>query len=1108
MADLLREVKPAKKVQSNIEKFESLTLNENKQRSRSNSRARTKPIIEVEPEIEPVPLLTAVSSKLIEKPVDQIADTRYALAPAKPAAPTHKRHDSTVFIQKDYLKDNAPPSLFDDARDILKCQPGLEDIEAVVVYIQYGIDRQHDFNIKLTGPKSSQLVRVLVTTTIPDLWPNLSRSKLDGSAKRMRETLLQALFSVTGLEALLEQIRFHTRSSVDNNPEVLGTYVDFLSNLLEGSEIVLRFLSDTMTLYDKEVQRRLFWQSILSLLAGSKVLSSTGSIPNTVAETGSSLNVRDWLLNGEDYSKWLARNIVKASIELNPKETRVWSNLSQLLKRGLSLGYRDVFVSKVYTSLLLGSVVLWSPLHRLIQGLPSHDQKVLFDCILNDLSRTYFKNSQHLPPSTTDPTTARAIAGSAALIHGLTSHNEYLLECAVDWVSASSGPDCRGCGIRRALLAVLAQSQGNLERILESTLTVFSNKRQIQHAATTQQEHIAQTILLVIGYMHRQSPPSLKQDPIPSLIMNTVSNRLSSSVPRIRILGMIVGVGLSECVDEPGKVMNFDVEEMETEEVKELLALTTVKDSIGDVQDLKTTGAPFEEQTPSRKRKIVAPRSPKSKKPKPTSKVITIEEVSSSSDSEDDLVPYAKPVDDPEDSDEDPTLIKRDKPRPPIYIIDLIKQLQSSSDKLDVISLALKTATGLIKRKAGFGTELSDNIHSLASALINLQDGMSEPEHQQQRLDALIACLVARPEQMGKYLSNTYFDGDFSLAQRSTLLIAIGMGARQLAGFTDTTTAPGEPLDLFPSQRLPTHLQPKPISNQQNPPTSTSRKQNQKQKQKHHPPTNPISALANNATLSTIRPLALAAASTTTESGRAPDILKIAHTTRTSSSLSQTRTKQQQQQATQPQRTKPIPRNIHAILANNIYIPLTIPLTALLSYTTTATRQTSTSTSTLLLHPTVLILHLQTLTLTLHTLGPPGLSPPQIFTTITHETLSLLTALAHHPNRSRTIHDPTVLPAALSLLLALLDITVEIGVSAQERLLGADLGDQVAELVRWVGALEGMRGGGGSGSVPAPTTATENGGVAWTVLAAGVQVRWYEMGRRFQGRMLGLEVDD
>ena len=524
--------------------------------------------------------------------------------------------------------------------------------------------------------------------------------------------------------------------------------------------------------------------------------------------------------------------------------------------------------------------------------------------------------------------------------------------------------------------------------------------------------------------------------------------------------------------------MDFHVEEMETDEVKELLALTTIEDSIGDVHDLKKLlNAPVDVQTSSRKRKIAAQKLSKPKKPEPTSKVMTIEEVSSSSDSEDDLVPYAKPPDDPEDSDEDPTLINRDKPKPPIYIIDLIKQLQSSSDKLDVISLALKTAAGLVKRKADFGTELSDNIHGLASALVNLQDGMSESEHQQQRLDALTACVVARPEQMGKYLSTTYFDGDFSISQRSMLLIAIGMGARQLAGFTDQDKSPAQATDVFPSQRLPAHLQPKPITGGQRP------------SQESLPPTNPISSLTNHATLSTIRPLAEAAASSLPES--APDMLKIAHTTRTSSTLALNRTKQ-------VQRTKTIPRNIHKILCNNIYIPLISPLTAILTYTGTSGNPT---TSTTLLHPSILTLHIQTLTLTLHTLGPTGLSPPQIHATITHETLSLLSTLTHQ----RLVLDAVVLPAALSLLLALIDITVEIGVSAQERLLGNDFGDRVAELVRWVAGLEDLRG------VPPPPLDEDRSGregLAWTVLAAGIQVRWHEIGRRFQGRMLGFEVDE
>lgn len=571
---------------------------------------------------------------------------------------------------------------------------------------------------------------------------------------------------------------------------------------------------------------------------------------------------------------------------------------------------------------------------------------------------------------------------------------------------------------------------------------------------------LAQTILLVIGYLDRHHPASLKQDQIPTLIMRSVSNRLSSSVPRTRLLGMIIGVGMSQCVDEKDKVMDFKVEEMETTEVKDYLALVSVKDTIGGLDDLKVIKGSKQERTLSKKRKIAPPKS--SKSPRLTSEILAIEEVSSSSDDEEDLAPYRKPLEDPEDSDEDPTLINRDKPKAPIYIVDLIKQLQLSNDKLDIISLALRTAAGLIRRKAEFGTELVDNIHSLASALVNLQDGMSKPEHQQERLDALVALLVARPKTIGHYLASTYFNGDFSLSQRSTILIAIGLGAREVAGFTDASKSQDtKSIDTFPSKRLPAHLQPKPLTN--------TRQQ-----------TNAIADLTNAATHSVIRPLALAAA----ESQAGPKVLQI---NRTSSSLINKSKRQQEQQS----RTRRIPKEINSILANDIYLPLASPLTVVLSYTASTT-----SSATLLLHPSVLTLHLQTLTLLLHTLGPVGLSSPSIYYSITHETLLLLSALT----RSKLSFDPIVLPALLGLLLALIDVTVEIGVTAQERLLGDEFGGVVSELVRWVSSLE-------ENGAPAPTK-NEDGrggeGVAWTVLAAGIQVRWMEIGRRFQGRMLGL----
>jgi hypothetical protein len=53
-----------------------------------------------------------------------------------------------------------------------------------------------------------------------------------------------------------------------------------------------------------------------------------------------------------------------------------------------------------------------------------------------------------------------------------------------------------------------------------------------------------------------------------------------------------------------------------------------------------------------------------------------------------------------------------------------------------------------------------------------------------------------------------------------------------------------------------------------------------------------------------------------------------------------------------------------------------------------------------------------------------------------------------------------------------------------------------AELVAWAGNLGNV--------VNVPDTGREDGGLPWTVLLAGIQVKWHEVGRKFQGRMLGL----
>lgn len=136
------------------------------------------------------------------------------------------------------------------------------------------------------------------------------------------------------------------------------------------------------------------------------------------------------------------------------------------------------------------------------------------------------------------------------------------------------------------------------------------------------------------------------------------------------------------------------------------------------------------------------------------------------------------------------------------YIRDLIAGL-NDTENYDRHLLSLKTSTKLIRRKANFGKEVSDHAEELASTLLNLQDNFEMDDFLEMRQEALIALVVAQPGLIAPYLSRSCFGGAFSLQQRAAMLTALGLGARELAGFKDDNR-PETP--DFPSKQLPEHL--------------------------------------------------------------------------------------------------------------------------------------------------------------------------------------------------------------------------------------------------------------------------------------------------------------
>lgn len=142
---------------------------------------------------------------------------------------------------------------------------------------------------------------------------------------------------------------------------------------------------------------------------------------------------------------------------------------------------------------------------------------------------------------------------------------------------------------------------------------------------------------------------------------------------------MIVGTGISELVDGPEKSMKFDLEEMKTQEARWYLQLPKIHDVVGSFDSIKEIEKArpswMQAHPPSIENKDVHP-GPKNKKAQKISIVEEIDENGNADEGEDEdenLIPYEKPDDDTDDDDEDPTLVQRNKPIAPVFVLSITR---------------------------------------------------------------------------------------------------------------------------------------------------------------------------------------------------------------------------------------------------------------------------------------------------------------------------------------------------------------------------------------------------------------------------------------------------
>ncbi|KAL8982874.1 MAG: hypothetical protein Q9205_002751, partial [Flavoplaca limonia] len=756
------------------------------------------------------------------------------------------------------------------ALEILRCRPQKESFYSVLKYLHPNNSGSTGFDIHSQTLQASQIIHTLINDVLPNYWDVLWREHTEVNRRR-RDTIILILSNVSGLSILnsrLKALITEKEASGGNQSvrdsaqaETLKNTMSLLESILEPQDVV-RTIWSRLCRSSDSARRWLLWKGLVTLLGNGRILSTASEADAILRKSSDSIKERSKLSDGSRYCLWLGSNLNRMLVLSSTDKNDDRKACVQMFERALTLGYATL------EGMLHGTDDL-SPYISFVRSLKCSIKKTVVYSLLRNLATIHMGLSSDGAAFERKP--RYPIGGIAALFRGFAEADEDIPKLLIDWLSSDGiVQDLR---VRRAVIAALAEDLDTLKSTVTESLRTFGDKLYIKHAPVLHQEGMAENLLLLIGYAHRK-------------------------IPLVSVLGMYLGTAMSRLVDPLEKRMNFGSEEMTSPQGQRYLSLTDIQDPLGSTYDLRRKVVKSEMNIRAIKTSAIRDNKPKEGNGKVStgSKIISIEEVDDEPKSEDEDLPlYAKPDSDASDSDEDPTVIERNKPTAPVYIDDLISGLRDT-ENYDRHLLALTNASSLIRRKAAFGTEVSDNAEDITNILTGLGDKWNIEDFQELRLQGMIAVLVAQPLEMGQWFSRTYFNGDYSIQQRATILTTLGLGARELAGYgkEDMALTKSNPQRTapFPSKQLPPKLH-------------ALYAPNDKSALPDIPGANAVHNASQTLQKSILQPMALQAA----DALSGPNALKV----RTFSSRMEV----------EKRRTKPIANALAKVVADGFFFPLT-----------------------------------------------------------------------------------------------------------------------------------------------------------------------------------------
>ncbi|KAF7363275.1 Telomere-reg-2 domain-containing protein [Mycena sanguinolenta] len=353
-----------------------------------------------------------------------------------------------------------------------------------------------------------------------------------------------------------------------------------------------------------------------------------------------------------------------------------------------------------------------------------------------------------------------------------------------------------------------------LELLLDCVVEIWSSPDHVKHSLLNRHQYLTTLLLVTLSYFPSSSPKLESLALSPTLIsgVGRYIGHLDGSIRRCGMLAAEVVAHLS------GKKLDFG--DWEGDEAGKAWARTVrqlllARDADAKPEDLEDTGPRTNEPEIQ---EIVTPGIQSAQPAKTTPPATEV-----GYDSDDSLSGYISQSSSRSNSptpselaeiEKDPTLGVGAKKVPrPVYLAQLGALLRPAGGlKVDESQLANEVEMGidcaeeLIRKKAGYGTELEENAVNLVYGLVGLQNNYELEGFSAKRQGALNALVACVPRVAAPCIIEEYFKNQYSTDQRYTMLNALAFGARELAGLSVPPSSVPQNRIVFPSKTLPIGL--------------------------------------------------------------------------------------------------------------------------------------------------------------------------------------------------------------------------------------------------------------------------------------------------------------